>query len=250
MVLGENQQLNLLRKLLAPILGGGRPRQQIGEPRNDMAMVPPGNDDIIGGYEYSATLQLRTPLFVLKNHGRVVPATPEGPPRISGEMWHGIWTVALTDEFKFLDEGSTASSEIGYVPADGGDYLPFLIAVRTITENPESPIDEKKRALKALIKESGPGGTHYSKFMTAKALVDRALPSVINLLPANKTVRDALLAVGYDTLGKVRSASDEELLALKGLGSKSLKEIREFEVPLEISLTQRRYLNPEFKSPE
>src|SRR5690606_20893346 len=179
-----------------------------------MAMVPPGNDDIIGGYEYSATLQLRTPLFVLKNHGRTVPATPEGPPRISDEMWHGIWIPALTDEFKFLDEGSTAASEIGYVPADGGDYLPFLVAVRTITENPKSTIDEKKKALKSLINGSGPSGTPYSKFMTGKALVDRALPSVINLIPATKTVRNALLSAGYDTLGKVQSASDKELLAL------------------------------------
>lgn len=244
--------MQFLSKLLSLVAGHrGDRRELVAAPsRNDMAMVPRGNDDIIGGYQYSATLQLRTPLFVLKNHGRFVPATPEGPPRVSDEMWHGIWVLALTDEFKFLDEGATASSEIGYVPADGGDFLPFLIAVRTITENPATSLDEKKRALKALIKESGPRGTPYSKFMTGRALVDRALPSVIDLIPATKTVRNSLVVAGYDTLGKVQAASDQELLALKGLGTKSLKAIREFKVPSDIGLTQRRYLDPEFKSPD
>src|SRR5690606_22482641 len=107
-----------------------------------------------------------------------------------------------------------------------------------------------KRALKALIKESGPGGTPYSKFMTGKALVDRAPPSVIDLIPATKTVHNALLTAGYDTLGKVQAASDKELLALKGLGNKSLKAIREFDAPSDIGLTQKRYLNQEFKEPE
>lgn len=215
--------MQFLRKLVDLVTGyrGHQDEKPEAPSRTDMAMVPPGNDDIIGGYQYSATLQLRTPLFVLKNHGRFVPATPEGPPRVSDEMWHGIWVLALTDEFKFLDEGATASSEIGYVPADGGDFLPFLVAVRTITESPASAVNEKKRALKALIKESGPGGTPYSKFMTGKALVDRALPSVIDLIPATKTVHNALLTAGYDTLGKVQAASDKELLALKGLGNKS-----------------------------
>src|SRR3546814_14924091 len=113
--------MQFLRKLLGLISGhSSHGEEQVeAHSRNDMAMVPPGNDDIIGGYQYSATLQLRTPLFVLKNHGRFVPVTPEGPPRISDEMWHGLWILALTDEFKFLDEGSSASSELGYVPTNG-----------------------------------------------------------------------------------------------------------------------------------
>ncbi|MDQ2701741.1 MAG: helix-hairpin-helix domain-containing protein [Pseudomonadota bacterium] len=195
--------------------------------RHDMPMVPPGNEDIITGWRFCATMQMRTPLAILRQHNRLVPASPDGPPQLTTEMWQGIWLPDLGSEWNFLDEGASMASEIGPVPSDGGDYLPFLIAVRTISEG-SGTIAEMDAALRALTKERGPRGTPNSKFYSGRALVDRVLPRTIHLLPVPAPVRENLLAAGYKTLAKVQAATDDTLLAIKGLGPKGLANIREF----------------------
>lgn len=45
--------------------------------------------------------------------------------------------------------------------------------------------------------------------------------------PLDESTVQLLSDAGYDTLEKVRGASDEELLGIKGLGEKTLEEIRE-----------------------
>lgn len=196
-------------------------RQRHDMPMHDMVT---GNEDIVTGYRFCATMQRRTPLSVLKQHGRVVPRTSDGPPTITEEMWEGIWVPDLGDG---ILDGIGMASEVGHIDSDGGDYLAFLIALRTITEGPGT-IADKEAALKALAKDTGPGGTPYRKFHTAKELVEDALPRSIHLLPVSSPVRQALLDAGLNTLGKVDKASDKELLAIKGLGPKSLTAIRAF----------------------
>ena len=46
-------------------------------------------------------------------------------------MWEGIWLPDLGDG---SIGGLGMASEVGLIPGDGGDYLAFLIAFRTITE--------------------------------------------------------------------------------------------------------------------
>jgi hypothetical protein len=210
-----------------------------------MPQVGSGYEDIISGWRYCATLQLRTPLYVLQQHGRLEPASPSGPPQLTKEMWHGIWVPDLGEQFAFLGVGATMASEIGPVPADGGDYLCFLKAVRTISEERGS-IDGKESALRELLRKQGPGGTPYIKFCSADDLVDRVLPKVINLLPVPANVRAGLLRVGFDTLGKVSHASDDDLLAIKYLGSKHLGAIRACLDGVGVNLTSTRALNPAF----
>jgi DNA-directed RNA polymerase alpha subunit len=45
--------------------------------------------------------------------------------------------------------------------------------------------------------------------------------------PVDESTVRLLSDAGYDTLEKVREASDEELLAIKGIGEKTVAEIRE-----------------------
>jgi len=45
-------------------------------------------------------------------------------------------------------------------------------------------------------------------------------------LPQDFPSRDALIAGGYDSLAKVKAASDDELHAVKGIGNASLEKIR------------------------
>lgn len=210
-------------------------------PRHDMFehSSVEGNEDIIKGWEFCATLQLRTPLSVLKQHGRRAPLTPEGPPLVSTEMWQGIWTYDLGDEFSMSDARSMAS-EVGSIPADGGDYLPFLIAFRTITEGSAS-VGDKEAAIRELMKQSGPSGTPFTKYHKPKELVDEVLPRTISLLPVSRPVRNEIVAAGMNTLAKVEAASDKTLLAIDGLGPKSLAGIREYLATTTADKNAQRY---------
>lgn len=213
--------------------------------RQDMPLGLGGNEDIIKGWRFSATLQMRTPLAILREHNRLVPATPDGPPELTTEMWQGIWLPDLGSHWDFFDEGATMASEVGAIPRDGGDYLPFLTAVRTISEG-EASLPEKETALRELAKERGPSGTPYSKFMSESALVDKVLPRAIHQLPVPKPVRESLLNMGYKTLASVQAAPDAALLKIKGLGPKSVANVREFLAATDIDLNAERHLAQEF----
>ena len=97
------------------------------------------NQDIISGWRFSATLQLRTPLFYLKLHGAHHPIEqgelPEHP------VMHGVWIIATKTNAELgiglpdlILTNQTCASEIGQVPRDGDDFLKFLIAVKSISE--------------------------------------------------------------------------------------------------------------------
>jgi hypothetical protein len=102
------------------------------------APMPSYMEDICDGFEFCATLQLRTPLRVLLRHGEFYPKNDGGQPQIAREPWEGIWIpkektweeLGITGIDDFPD--STMASDIGMVRAE--DYLPFLIAVREIVE--------------------------------------------------------------------------------------------------------------------
>lgn len=203
-------------------------------------------DDLITGHEYCATLQLRTPLEVLRLHGRVVPKSPDGPPMLTDMMWHGIWTPLQDSRYDFLSEGATMASEVGYVPRDGGDYLVFLMGVREITEGTSS-IAEKEKALRALMNEGGPAGTQFSRFIGVTELIDRALPYAIHELPVSKPTGELLRASGYTTLEDVSRATDKDLRAIKGIGPKSLTAIREYLATTTVDQFAERLLADDFK---
>jgi hypothetical protein len=95
------------------------------------------NDDVLAGWQMSVTMQLRTPFKWLQRHrafhaGAVRPA--EALP-----MEHACW-VPVTKTWRAIgidaDEipETTMASQIGQIPVDGGDFLPFLMEYRMIVE--------------------------------------------------------------------------------------------------------------------
>ena len=89
--------------------------------------------ELIKGWRFGATMQLRTPLRVLSRHGE----THEGltdPPKIANEQWEGYWTPVLKsykelgiDIPDVIFESGTTASDIGQIPINGGHYLKFLL---------------------------------------------------------------------------------------------------------------------------
>ncbi|RSE85553.1 hypothetical protein [Achromobacter denitrificans] len=99
--------------------------------RKDMLCDQSGWKDAIGAtaHIFCASMQLRTPLKVLLRHGEECPPGVE-PPVIADEAWQGIWVPTVEG----IGLWARTASQIGYIPADGGLFLRFLIAVREAIE--------------------------------------------------------------------------------------------------------------------
>jgi hypothetical protein len=95
-------------------------------------------DDLIVGWKLSVTMQRRTPLEWLRRHGEFHAGSkhPAEVVPIERGCWMPVlktWRELGIDMAQIPD--GTMASEVGYLPLDGGDFLPFLIDYRMIVEN-------------------------------------------------------------------------------------------------------------------
>lgn len=110
------------------------------------------NKAVVKGFEFIATLQLRTPLRVLIRHGEIHTDINTEPPKIAEEEWEGIW-VLKTKTYRELGinisemNPGTHASDIG--PILPGDYIPFLITIRKIIEL-DIPVEDRIKKLRKL----------------------------------------------------------------------------------------------------
>ncbi len=187
------------------------------------------NADIVTGYRFFATMQLRTPLRVLRRHGEIHHGTDNEPPEIAREMWEGIWLpeVATFRELGLdVDEiVSTMASDIGQIPQDGGEYLRFLIALRTAAEGVGSA--DERRAGVALITKDPQWCDPVGKLGGEQAVLDRLFPPFMETVPRMPTkTAAALAAAGYGTPAAVDGATDQELRAVQGVGPALVTALR------------------------
>lgn len=197
-----------------------------------------GDDDIFSGLEFSATMQLRTPLRVLSRHGEIHTHRTKKPPKIAMEMWEGIWLdklkpwSELLQDSKFaarLDEAERQnpggmSSDIGTIRAE--DYLPFLIAVREIVELRDSIESRIKRLRDKLMEHNWQ--TNVEMHGGVDKIIGEFFPRFIDTIPK---INDATIAelsrLDLDTPNRIAAVSDETLLGITGVGRAKLQVIRE-----------------------
>ena len=190
-----------------------------------------GNDDIITGLRFSATMQLGKPLRVLRRHGETHTIRSEATPQIAQDGSEGGWMpitksfeeIACSPDstaddiqfFKRLDAGlgqaHTVASDVGPIRAD--DYLPFLLAVREIIEAHDS-IEHRIERLRGM-QIPADWQVFLSRHLGIDGIIERFFPCFMNLAP------------GLNTPNRIAAASDETLLAIKGIGPGKLKIIRE-----------------------
>jgi hypothetical protein len=177
------------------------------------------NDDIVDGWQLSVTMSLTTPLKWLLRHQEIANDQSDVPQEF------GIW-LPKVKSFRELgydiDEmpASTQSSTIGYIPIDGGDFLPFLIEYRKIVEAKEERQiildnlnDLEARHLEIASKLGGD---------LSKSFVVREL---LTLSGCGATTADRLYQAGYQSKEKVIQASVEDLTSVKGIGPSTAKKI-------------------------
>src|SRR5690625_707992 len=169
------------------------------------------HDDLIAGYRFSATMQMRTPLRILKMHGIIV---NKNDPILSTqlEMQHGVWLrelrpLTIDDRTLPIFTSSTMASDIGQIPTNGGDYLRFLIQARTAIESNGSIEDRRQRLKQVLRKDEWSG--YINKLWGRQAIIDRFFPAFINTLPSLPIdSRSALWRAGLSTTNKIAAATD------------------------------------------
>jgi hypothetical protein len=223
------------------------------------------NADIIKGYRFSATLQLRTPLRVLQHHGELQPWSENGLPAYARSLWEGIWLPvtktwaelagsgakiknpsasdeqALDDAFRrrLVDRGwnpekaatvirEAMASDIGPIPQDGGTYLGFLKAFRGIVEFAASP-DEKREAIEALSKDH----PDYARYISVHLARSNNWPDEwlgyqewLQIRGIGTRIARCLYDAGFRSREALKQASDTELSAVKGVGKATVLQIR------------------------
>lgn len=186
---------------------------------------------MISGYEYCATLQLRTPLAVLLFDGTTAPpgcGQPENP----FDDWAGIWLPKAKSWRELgidLDDDSQdhhVASDIG--PVNRNHYKRFLFYLRRIAEEKSVPITDRIKALKAVMEAEEFHG-YRRKLGGERKVIDALFPKLVASIPnVNSTSANTLWGQGLKTVAKLRLATDKELLKLPGVGNKTLLAIRMF----------------------
>lgn len=187
------------------------------------------NKDLIKGMQFFATMQLRTPLRVLKRHGEIHSDSNTDPPKIAKELWEGIWVPHLRTWRELglnVDEAkSTMASTIGQIQPS--DYLPFLISVRMIVESYETIDSRISQMRDNLI--TGSLKAYVVKHGGIDKIIDEFFPRFIDTIPkATHTIIDGLSKLEIVTAYGIESATDETLMSIKGIGAAKLKSIRDY----------------------
>lgn len=187
------------------------------------------DQDIIKGLIFVATMQLRTPLRVLKHHGELFNGSGP-PPSYAKEMWEGIW-VPVTKSFKELgipieDPPSEMASDIGPIPSTGGKYIKFILAVRNIVEQNSPASSRRNELVVELNKDDWQEYVH--KLGGIEKIANRFFPYFLELLPG---LTDETISIlrnrNLITSSQISITSDKELLKIKGIGPAKLSKIRE-----------------------
>lgn len=183
--------------------------------------------EVTDGWEFSAVIQLRTPLRVLLLHGTTTPSGSAQPEALQHE---GTWLPKAKTWREMgigLDEFSPSiASDIGPIPCDGGEYLKFLLKVRRAVEGEGRSEDRLLRLREEL---SDPSWATYCRRLGGKrAICDKFFPAFIETIPGLQAVtQDALRSARLTTPAKIAKVSDADLKKLKGIGPAKLQAIRE-----------------------
>lgn len=189
------------------------------------------NSDILEGLQFCATMQQRTPLRVLIRHGEIFMDLPNDPPAIARAIWEGIWLPKPRSFHEMgIDlpeplDGQMASS-VGIIPADGGNYLKYLITIRKIVETANS-IEDRIRDLIAEV--TGPRWIEFTHHHLhgPHDIADCFFPRFLHCVPKlSFAAIEKLEYLGLNSPLALDQAMDSDLLAIRGIGPKVLCEIR------------------------
>lgn len=186
------------------------------------------HDDITDGLIFEATLQLRTPLDILKHHKE----HGKRPPNYTKEAWQGIW-MPKTKTYKdmglpFDEIKSSVSSDIGSLEDNEAKlYLDFLIKFHEISESDFS-VEDKIVKIKSLCNTDTDFNTYFIRHAEDdKEFLESYFGLLIKNILSNK-VTTILNSAGYRTLKDLKCVDSKDLLKLKGIGKSTIDKLSEY----------------------
>ena len=199
------------------------------------------NSDLISGWRYSATLQLRTPLAYLKRHDEFSPG-PQVPPLVGpaeGQLLDGtgfnpywMWLQEIDYDGLGFDppQSGTRATEWGQVRVGSEEernLISLLKSFRYIVETAEG-LDQKLSELKELSTSTPENRKMWKKLKKADPLFpDSFFISALESIPGvGSSMAQKLYQAGFRTVEEVQAASDGQLLAIPGLGKGLLAKIK------------------------
>jgi hypothetical protein len=199
------------------------------------------DDDVIAGWLYSATLQLRTPLAYLERHGEFSPG-PKEPPLIgpaentlpdgTGFNPYGMWIQEIDRSILPPSTIANRASELGPIrigSKEEKDLVSFLKSFRYIVETGET-LDQMLSELEEL-STSTPGNRRlWARYSEGDPLWPDSYFIGQLWMQLPKGVGDTraakLYLAGFRTVEEIQAASDEDLLLIEGIGKKVISKIR------------------------
>jgi len=204
------------------------------------------NSNVVAGYKLCVTMSPSTPLKYLSRHGEQRSSIPEEERERASPYF--LLLPEVSEDYAGLDRGATMSSSVGYIPRDGGDFLPFLIEIRKIVEEPrnlsQSELDDVcKRAARIAALPCGYGYSCDANYNLIKHSNDSGRKNYYQTLSGGDSSwalgfvlrelgscpHDGLTlehAEGYGSILEMVQAPDAVLLTLKGIGRKRMEKIR------------------------
>jgi len=189
---------------------------------------PKGNNGVVEGMEFIATLSIRTPLIYLEMDRTVKKVMTEVPPQ------YGVWVPKLNSSFDFLQEGATRASDIGPTSGDGGNFLVFLKKARYVIENTKSDKGDIQLTFDILEELKNLSKKANDDYMAKLFKKDEdALMSILTqvsdytfkglTIPNIKMMYEQ----GYANIEEIIKTDEKTLLALSGVGPAKLKTIKQ-----------------------
>ena len=203
-------------------------------------------DSITTGWEYTCNLFLITPKICLENDGLISEGVSK--PELFGEPnkfskdgeptgIHGSWTRRMGyeeefDQYENISENNiyARSSDIGKIPCKSKlekDFKGFLIDFRSIVESYQDIEEKISKIHNELSIKSEIYLEIYKKLVIEKNFPDNFFKHELSLLNGVDSKKAALLwESGYLTPQYVLNAPDDELLLIKGINKKFIRELR------------------------
>jgi hypothetical protein len=181
--------------------------------------------DVVSGFRFCATLQLRTPLRVLIRDGELHSSLATEPPPIAAQLWEGAWSVQVRDlpglpAFK----PKIAASDVGAINKE--EYLPFLIAVRQQAER-DGTAEDRRHMIQTEL--SRPSWANFVQLHGGEdGVLKQLLPRFVDTLPRLPAgVADQLWDKGLRTPQQISAMPDSGLLSFRGVGPAKVRSLKD-----------------------
>lgn len=184
-------------------------------------------DDFLGltrpaqtGWVYRVPLTPHTPLVELEQHGRQIPI--DGLQVHYGV--HGRWYETWSERPWAPNRPRMLSSFIGPVGEDGGDVRLFLIEFRRIIEDEQRPVRDRVAAVAELLTD--PVCARFARALPADMSTSWVVDRIARAGNIGHAAACELVRLGLIDLADIAAASDSHLLAVRGIGQKTLASMR------------------------